>query len=98
MPETFTFWAEIGLHPLPYKCITFIPEKNSMRRTELKEKRNKQLVKKFHELYNVKRLRMDDVLKELSEKHFFLHEATIYAIIFYDKKYNEYYNKLIENN
>ena len=69
-----------------------------MRRTELKEKRNKQLVKKFHELYNVKRLRMDDVLKELSEKYFFLHESTIYAIIFYDKKYNDYYNKLLENN
>jgi hypothetical protein len=68
-----------------------------MRRKELKEKRDREIVKKFYELYDKKRMRMDDVLKELSEKHFFLDTNYIYSIIFYNKENNDYYNHLIEN-
>ena len=37
-----------------------------MRNNDLKKKRDKRIVEKFYELYDVKRLRMDDVLQELS--------------------------------
>ena len=49
----------------------------------------------FHELYDVKRKRMDDVLRELSEEHFFLDTNYIYARIFYDEENYSYYNELL---
>lgn len=66
-----------------------------MRNSELKKKRDKRMVEKFHELYDLKRNRMDDVLKELSEKHFFLDSQYIYSRIFYCKENMDYYNKLL---
>lgn len=66
-----------------------------MRNTDLKKKRDKQMVEKFHQLYDVKRMRIDDVLQELSEKHFFLSTQYIYNIIFYNKENSNYYNELI---
>jgi hypothetical protein len=56
------------------------------------------LVKKFHELYDVKRKRMDDVLFELSEDHFFIDTDYIYSRIFYCKENHEYYNELLNSN
>ena len=67
-----------------------------MRRKELIQIRDREIVKKFHELHDVKRIRMDDVLKELSEKHFYIEPNYIYSRIFYNKENNEYYNQLNE--
>ncbi len=53
------------------------------------------MIEKFHELYDLKRNRMDDVLVELSKKHFFLDAQYIYSRIFYCKENTEYYNKLL---
>lgn len=68
-----------------------------MRNNDLKKKRDKRIVEKFYELYDLKRLRMDDVLEELSENYFFLDANYIYSLIFYSKENNEYYNKLLCN-
>lgn len=69
-----------------------------MRSTDLKKKRDRRLVEKFYELYDIKRMRMDDVLTELSENYFFIKPEYIYNIIFYNEENTEYYNKLISNN
>lgn len=68
-----------------------------MRKTELKKKRDRRMVEKFHELYDVKRKRMDDVLEDLSENYFFLDTNYIYSRIFYCKENSSYYNELLEN-
>ncbi len=68
-----------------------------MRRAELVKVRDKRLVEKFYELHDVKRRRMDDVLTELSEKHFFLDKNYIYTRLFYCKENNEYYSQLLSN-
>ena len=44
----------------------------NMRKKELLQIRDKEIVQKFHELHDIKRMRMDDVLKHLSEKCFYL--------------------------
>jgi len=67
-----------------------------MRKKELLEKRDKEIVQKFHELHDIKRMRMDDVLRNLSEKCFYLDPNYIYARIFYNKENNDFYNSLIE--
>jgi hypothetical protein len=67
-----------------------------MAKSELIQLRNKNLVYRFHELYNIKRMRMDDVLRELSGKQFYLKEETIYSLIFYNKENNSYYQRLVE--
>jgi len=67
-----------------------------MRSKELIKKRDKAIVSKFHELYDLKRMRMDDVLKIMSEQHFYLDTNYIYARIFYDTDNHEYYNNLLE--
>jgi len=67
-----------------------------MRGTDLIKKRDRAIVNRFHDLYDVKRKRMDDVLLELSENHFYLDKNYIYARIFYNKENYEYYNSLIE--
>ena len=64
------------------------------RSKELIRKRDMAIVDKFHELHDKKRIRMDDVLKKLSEDYFYLDETYIYARIFYHKENNEYYNSL----
>lgn len=68
-----------------------------MRKRDLLKKRDQQMVQKFHELYDVKRKRMDDVLKELSENVFFLNEDYIYSRIFYCQENNAYYNELLKS-
>jgi len=67
-----------------------------MRKRELLIKRDQLIVRKFHELYDVKRKRMDDVLRELSQDYFFLDEQYLYRLIFYVKRNNEYYNNLLK--
>lgn len=67
-----------------------------MTKTERKKKRDRRLIEKFHELYDVKRNRIDDVLKELADEHFFLDEDYIYSRIFYCKENHAYYNVLLE--
>jgi len=67
-----------------------------MRSKELIKKRDQVIVSKFHELYDIKRMRMDDVLIFLSEKLFYLDTNYIYARIFYHKENNEFYNTLVE--
>lgn len=69
-----------------------------MRNKELKNKRDRMLVKKFYELHDIKRIRIDDVLKELSESHFFLTTDYIYNRIFYCKENNNYYQELLAKN
>lgn len=66
-----------------------------MRKRDLIDKRDKCMVRKFHELYDVKRRRMDDVLHELSQDYFFLDEQYIYSRIFYCEKNNALYNELL---
>ena len=68
-----------------------------MRNPHLKQKRDRRLVKMFYELYDVKRKRMDDVLVELSEDHFYLDTDYIYSRIFYCKENHDYYNELLSN-
>lgn len=60
------------------------------------EKRNKRIVERFNELYNLKRKRLDDVLKELSDE-FYLSEDRIYSLVFYNKESREYYHEISEN-
>ncbi len=67
-----------------------------MRNPELKEARDRAIVDKFYELYDVKRLRMDDVLQELSQKYFYLDKKYIYSRIYYNKENLAYYNKLLK--
>ena len=67
-----------------------------MRQKELIQLRDRKIVEKFHELYDVKRKRIDDVLDDLSENHFFLDPKYIYSRIFYHKETNDYYQKLNE--
>lgn len=68
-----------------------------MRNPELKQSRDRAIVRKFYELYDVKRRRMDDVLCELSQQHFFLDPDYIYSRIFYDIDNNQYYNELLNS-
>lgn len=64
-----------------------------MRRTDLIKLRDKEIVNTFHELYNIKRLRLDDALQLLSDK-FFLSSEYIYKRIFYTKENAKYYHSL----
>lgn len=66
-----------------------------MNKQERIDKRNELIVRKFHELYDLKRMRIDDVLDELESKHFFLDSKYIHSIIFYNKKWNEFYESLL---
>lgn len=67
-----------------------------MRNTELKKKRDKRMVETFYKLYDIERLRLDDVLKELSEDIFFLSVDYIYNVIFYTKENKDYYDQLVD--
>lgn len=65
-----------------------------MRNTDLTEKRDRKMVEMFYQLYDVKRLRLDDVLRDLSEKMFFLDQDYIYKRIFYISSNQQYYDSL----
>ncbi|MFV0505868.1 MAG: hypothetical protein ACK5L5_04045 [Bacteroidales bacterium] len=67
-----------------------------MRDHKLKIKRNQRIVEMFHEMYDKKRMRLDDVLEQLSEEYFFLTTDYIYAIVFYNEDGKAYYNQLLE--
>lgn len=67
-----------------------------MRRKELIQKRDRAIVTQFHQLYDLKRMRMDDVLKQLSEEQFYLDPEYIYSLVFYKKENNNYYNQLVD--
>ena len=67
-----------------------------MRQKELIQLRDRKIVERFHDLYDIKRKRIDDVLDDLSENHFFLDPKYIYSRIFYHKGNLEYYQKLNE--
>lgn len=62
-----------------------------MKRADLIKKRDKKLVETFHKLYDVKRLRIDDVLKTLSDE-FFITETTVFRLIFRNKENQAYYD------
>jgi hypothetical protein len=67
----------------------------NMHRSELINKRNETLIKDFDDLYNRKRKRLDDVLKELSERYF-IAEDTVYSLVFYNKKNKQQYEALLK--
>ena len=67
-----------------------------MRNSELTAVRDKKMVELFHQLYNVKRIRMDDVLHQLSSEVFFLSSDYIYKRIFYHKDNLQYYDSLVK--
>jgi hypothetical protein len=52
------------------------------------------MVEMFHNLYDVKRIRLDDVLRQLSERVFFLSTDYIYKRIFYNVDNLAYYEQL----
>lgn len=52
------------------------------------------MVEKFYTLHDVKRIRLDDVLQEMSHKFFFLDPNYIYKRIFYVPENQSYYYQL----
>ena len=62
-----------------------------MRNSELTKIRDRKMVEQFYHLYDVKRIRLDDVLLQLSEKVFFLSTDYIYKRIFYNQENYAYY-------
>jgi hypothetical protein len=67
----------------------------NMHRSERIKKRNEDLIKDFDDLYNRRRKRLDDVLKELSEKYF-IAEDTVYSLVFYNKENKQQYQALLK--
>ena len=65
-----------------------------MRNSELTVVRDKKMVELFHQLYDVQRIRLDDVLQQLSSEVFFLSSDYIYKRIFYHKDNLQYYDSL----
>lgn len=65
-----------------------------MRNTELTKIRDRKMVETFYQLYDVKRIRLDDVLRQLSEQVFFLSTDYIYKRIFYNAENLAYYDRL----
>ena len=68
-----------------------------MRNTEMTRLRDRKMVETFHQLYDIKRIRLDDVLSQMSLKMFFLDANYIYKRIFYVNENMDYYEKLKEN-
>lgn len=65
-----------------------------MRNSELTTARDKKMVEMFYQLYDVQRIRLDDVLEKLSTEVFFLSSDYIYKRIFYHKDNLLYYDSL----
>ena len=65
-----------------------------MRNSELTVVRDKKMVELFHQLYDVQRIRLDDVLQKLSSEVFFLSSDYIYKRIFYHNDNLQYYDSL----
>lgn len=67
-----------------------------MRNSELTKIRDRKMVEMFYDLYDVKRVRLDDVLEHLSKKVFFLSTDYIYKRIFYNTSNFSYYEEIKE--
>lgn len=67
-----------------------------MRNKELTQLRDKRLVDRFYQLYDIQRMRLDDVLNVLSRKEFYLDSNYIYKRIFYHNGNHRYYDSLKE--
>ena len=66
------------------------------RSKELIQLRNRELLRRYHVLTEIERLRFDDAIKKLSEEEFFISETRVLEII--QKYYNRYnYEKKDEN-
>lgn len=57
------------------------PKEKRGRSANLIRIRDEKLLNRFDKLFNIDRLRLDDTLKQLSEKEFFISEITIWKII-----------------
>jgi len=68
-----------------------------MRNTSLTKKRDLKMIEAFHELYDIKRIRLDDVLKKMSDDLFYLDQNYIYKRIFYVSDNYAYYEELKKN-
>ena len=55
------------------------------RSKELIKQRNLKLIARYYQLFEIKRMRYDDVIKQLSEEEFFITEQTIVGIILKEK-------------
>lgn len=69
-----------------------------MRNSELTKIRDRKMVEMFYHLYDVKRIRLDDVLVRLSTEVFFLSTDYIYKRIFYNVDNYSYYEKIKAHN
>ena len=67
-----------------------------MRNPEMTKMRDRKLVEKFYQLYDVKRIRLEDVLFRMSQEIFFLDTNYIYKRIFYIPGNLSYYERLKE--
>lgn len=64
-----------------------------MRNAGLVKHRDEQLVRDFFNLYDIKRIRIEDALNELSKKYF-LDNTYIYKRIFYKPENRDFYYSL----
>ena len=64
----------------------------------LRKRRDELLVKKFHELYDIKKIRYEKVMEELEWNWFFIDQKTIWALIRYNEENFELYQSLLEKN
>lgn len=67
-----------------------------MRNPEMTKRRDQKMVETFYRLYDVKRIRLEDVLSRMSEDLFFLDTDYIYKRIFYIAENLAYYERLKE--
>lgn len=65
-----------------------------MRNPEMTRNRDRKMVETFYRLYDVKRIRLEDVLKKMSYEMFFLDSNYIYKRIFYIQENFAYYEQL----
>lgn len=75
---------------MPYQLTVY------MRNSEMTKLRDRKMVETFYQLYDIKRIRLDDVLKQMSLKMFFLDTNYIYKRIFYVNDNLDYYERLKE--
>lgn len=64
-----------------------------MRNPELTRKRDYRMVEGFYQLYDEKRIRLDDVLCRIGDR-FFLSADYVYKRIFYNRDNLRYYERL----
>ena len=65
-----------------------------MRNPEMTKQRDRKMVETFYHLYDVKRVRLEDVLSHMSGNIFFLDTNYIYKRIFYLPDNLAYYERL----